>query len=105
EGDAMPTLASLDAGTDEYPDQSATCVIEVKALDTSGADALVLTGPGVASEQRLCVRGLPDDFVAQWDANHRRFPRGVDLFLATPTHIAGLPRTTRARVVSNLQEA
>lgn len=105
EGDAMPALASLDAGTDEYPDQSATCVAEVKALDTSDANALVLSGPGVASEQPLAVQGLPDDFVAQWDANHRRFPRGVDLLLATPTHIAGLPRTTRARVVSNLQEA
>lgn len=105
EGDALPALASLDAGTDEYPDQSATCVVEVSSLEAADADALVLTGPGVATEQRLCVRGLPDDFVAQWDANHHRFPRGVDLFLATTTQLAGLPRTTRARVVSNTQEA
>jgi alpha-D-ribose 1-methylphosphonate 5-triphosphate synthase subunit PhnH len=105
EGDPLPALASLIAGTDEYPDQSATCVVEVKSLDTSGADTLVLTGPGVATEQPLAVQGLPVDFVAQWNANHRRFPRGVDLFLATPTHIAGMPRTARARMVSNFQEA
>lgn len=97
EGDALPALASLDAGTDAYPDQSATCVIERQALDAEGADGLVLTGPGIVSEQTLCATGLPQDFVDQWDANHRRFPRGVDVFLATPTHIAGLPRSTRVR--------
>ncbi len=96
-GDELPDLASLDAGSDEYPDQSATCVIELQALDAGGADALVLSGPGIASEQALCARGLPEYFLAQWDANHCRFPRGVDLFLATPTHLAGLPRSTRMR--------
>jgi alpha-D-ribose 1-methylphosphonate 5-triphosphate synthase subunit PhnH len=97
EGDALPELVTLDAGTDEYPDQSATCVVEVGALDDPEALDLVLTGPGIATGQDVSVRGLPHDFVAQWDANHARFPRGVDLFLATPTHIAGLPRTTRVR--------
>lgn len=101
EGDELPALASLDGGTDAYPDQSATCVIELPSLGAAGADALVLTGPGIASEQTLYATGLPEDFVAQWDANHRRFPRGVDLFLATPTHIAGLPRSTR---VCTMQE-
>lgn len=97
EGDALPALASLDAGTDEYPDQSATCVVEVAALGGTDAEALLLTGPGIATEQALAVQGLRGDFVDQWDANHRGFPRGVDLFLATPTHIAGLPRSTRVR--------
>jgi alpha-D-ribose 1-methylphosphonate 5-triphosphate synthase subunit PhnH len=105
EGDPLPALVSLIAGTDEYPDQSATCVVEVGALNGTDTLSLVLTGPGIANEQALSVRGLPGDFEAQWHANHRSFPRGVDLFLATPTHIVGLPRTTHARVVSNLQEA
>lgn len=96
-GDATPCLADLPLGSDDYPDQSATCVIEVQAL--SGGDSAdlpwTLTGPGIAGECSLGVRGLPDDFESQWDRNHASFPRGVDLFLATPTHIAGLPRTTR----------
>lgn len=96
EGDALPALASLDAGSDEYPDQSATGVVEVASLEDGGR--LSLTGPGIATEQALCARGLPDDFVDQWSASHRRFPRGVDLFLATPTHIAGLPRSTRVHM-------
>jgi alpha-D-ribose 1-methylphosphonate 5-triphosphate synthase subunit PhnH len=104
EGDPLPALASLSAGTDEYPDQSATCVVEVNSLEAADADALMLTGPGIATGEALSVRGLPGDFLVQWDANHRRFPRGIDLFLATPTHIAGLPRTTRVRTAHALQE-
>ena len=72
-------------------------MIEVSALDVSDTLDLVLTGPGIAAEQTLSVHGLPDDFVTQWEANQARFPCGVDLFLATPTHIAGLPRSTRVR--------
>lgn len=105
EGDALPALSSLDAGTDAYPDQSATAVVEVSALNGPDDSAFALTGPGIATTQCLSVIGLPDDFTTQWDTNHRSFPRGVDLFLATPTHIAGLPRTTRVRVTRALQEA
>lgn len=103
--DEVPPLASLDAGTDEYPDQSATCVVEVQSLDTAEQPGLVLAGPGIATEQALSVRGLPDSFVAQWGDNHSRFPRGVDLFLATRSHIAGLPRSTRIRATHTPQEA
>ena len=98
EGDAMPALSSLALGSDEYPDQSATVVIEVPALrDTPHADAasLCLQGPGIATTQALSVSGLPKDFVAQWGANYGVFPRGVDLFLVSASHVAGLPRSTR----------
>jgi alpha-D-ribose 1-methylphosphonate 5-triphosphate synthase subunit PhnH len=99
-GDALPALASLDAGSDDYPDQSATCVIEVHRFgghETAGVQHLSLTGPGIAHTQEFSVIGLPDDFAEQWRANHGRFPRGVDVFLATATQLAGLPRTTRVR--------
>lgn len=92
-GDAMPPLASLRQGSDSYPDQSATCVLEVDHLEAGGE--WVLQGPGIPGERRLDARGLPAGFAAQWAANHATFPRGVDLLLATATHIAGLPRTTR----------
>lgn len=96
-GDAVPALASLQRGSDEYPDQSATCVIDVAVLAPAveGAGAWRLTGPGIRGAQHLRVAGLPGDFAAQWAENHGAFPRGVDVVLATATHIAGLPRTTR----------
>lgn len=95
-GDAMPALAGLQCGSDEYPDQSATCVIDVAVLAPAveGAGAWRLTGPGIRDAQHLHVAGLPGDFAAQWAENHGAFPRGVDVVLATASHIAGLPRTT-----------
>lgn len=59
----------------------------------------LLRGPGIRDCTRLRVVGLPRRFTARfesaWAANHASFPRGVDLFLAAPRRIAGLPRTTR----------
>jgi alpha-D-ribose 1-methylphosphonate 5-triphosphate synthase subunit PhnH len=93
QGEDWPDLADLNPGTDTWPDQSATCVVEVESLrgDTPG---WTLQGPGIAGERHLQVRGLPASFESQWQDNHARFPRGVDVFLASPTQIVGLPRTT-----------
>lgn len=95
-GDTWPALSQLEAGSDEYPDQSATCVMEVDSLQAGPADeAWTLDGPGIQGSLPLTVQGLPEDFPAQWAANHHSFPRGVDVFLATPTQVLGLPRSTR----------
>ncbi len=96
QGDAMPALHELEQGSDAYPDQSATCVIDVASLNSAHEDgAWELTGPGIQSTQALSVQGLPPDFTSQWATNQARFPRGVDVFLASESHLAGLPRTTR----------
>ncbi|MFM7330561.1 MAG: phosphonate C-P lyase system protein PhnH [Brachymonas sp.] len=104
QGDQLPALAALDAGTDEYPDQSATCVVEVPTLHPAEHADMALTGPGIATEQLLAVEGLPEDFINQWACNHQRFPRGVDLFLASATHIIGLPRSTHIRAAKTHPE-
>jgi alpha-D-ribose 1-methylphosphonate 5-triphosphate synthase subunit PhnH len=93
-GDAWPALAALQQGSDEYPDESATCVIEVQALNDHGPGWL-LQGPGILGQRSLRADGMHQDFQAQWAASHAQFPRGVDVFLATPTQVVGLPRTTR----------
>lgn len=94
-GDAMPALASLQSGSDEYPDQSATCVVDVDLPFGAAETAWRLTGPGIRDVQTLQVAGLPEDFTRQWADNHAAFPRGVDLLLASATQLVGLPRTTR----------
>lgn len=97
QGDALPDLQRLKQGTDAYPDQSATCVIEVQSLQGESAHGggWTLQGPGILGLRPLQVQGLPADFDAQWARNHASFPCGVDVFLATPAQIVGLPRTTR----------
>lgn len=109
QGDLLPALNSLALGTDIYPDQSATCVVDVlraAATTEDVSDAWHLRGPGIQDVAALQVNGLPDDFGVQWAANHAVFPRGVDLLLATAGHIVGLPRTMRAtRGATALQEA
>jgi alpha-D-ribose 1-methylphosphonate 5-triphosphate synthase subunit PhnH len=100
-GDEMPSLNSLRLGSEAYPDQSATCVIETLALQADLA-GWTLQGPGIQVQRQLQVTGLTPGFTEQWQHNHASFPRGVDVFLTTPSHIVGLPRTTR---ILNTQEA
>jgi alpha-D-ribose 1-methylphosphonate 5-triphosphate synthase subunit PhnH len=94
----LPPLSAFAQGSQAYPDTSTTCVIDVPALHEDQPGQLAgwrLRGPGIRSEARLAVSGLPADFAQQWAANHAAFPRGVDVLLATERHLAGLPRTTR----------
>lgn len=91
--EAMPDLDRFDPGTDEYPDRSATIIVQARRLAPGAGRRL--TGPGVASEHRLEADGLPARFWASLRANHDRFPRGVDVLLTAGPALAALPRTTR----------
>lgn len=98
-GDEAPALERFAQGSDTYPDQSATCVVDVPSLaDGDDTEGWTLRGPGIRTETRLCVDGLPPEraekLIAQRAAQQAAFPRGVDLFLATEHQIVGLPRTT-----------
>lgn len=90
---AMPPLSSLNAGSDETPQESATLILQVRSLDDGGG--WHLNGPGIQHGHRLAVAGLPPDFPAQWAANRAQFPRGVDVILCAGTRLAALSRTTR----------
>lgn len=92
---ALPELEDFAQGTHDYPDRSATLILQVDSLETGAG--LVLEGPGIEHASRLAPSALPRDFTGQWRRNNARFPRGVDLVLAAPGAIAGLPRTTRIR--------
>ncbi|AOZ52500.1 phosphonate C-P lyase system protein PhnH [Chromobacterium vaccinii] len=93
-GMPLPDLMSLKAGSAEYPDRSATLLIEV---DGFGADQVEGSGPGFAAPRRFGAAGLPKDFWREWQRNHARFPLGVDAMLISDTHVAGLPRSVRIR--------
>ena len=82
---SMVPLGDFAIGTAEYPDRSATLIIEVPDLGTAHR----LTGPGIAKETWLTV---PDP--AAFQANRALFPLGWDAVLTCGDHLAALPRTT-----------
>jgi alpha-D-ribose 1-methylphosphonate 5-triphosphate synthase subunit PhnH len=88
---APPALSALRPGTEEKPQQGATLVLQVTALEPGRGWRL--TGPGIAQEHHLAVQGAPDGFLAAWAANRARFPRGVDVVLCAGDRLAALPRT------------
>lgn len=89
----MPPLTMFAAGSDEYPDRSATVLVQVAGLRAGAGKRL--WGPGIPGERRLAVDGLPERFWGELRDNHGRFPRGIDVVLVANEVIAALPRTTR----------
>ncbi len=88
----MPRLATLAQGTADYPDRSATLIVQVETLAAGGWK---LEGPGICKAARLSAAPLPADFASQLAANRDAFPCGVDIFLATRNALAALPRSVR----------
>jgi alpha-D-ribose 1-methylphosphonate 5-triphosphate synthase subunit PhnH len=68
-------------------------ILQVPAL--VNGPRLTLYGPGLEAPAVIAPQGLPADFVAQWEANHRIFPRGVDLLLCAGGAFCALPRSVR----------
>jgi len=86
-------LKMFAAGSMEYPDRSATLLIQVRSLNEG--PVRLLSGPGIPGTRSLRVAGLPENFDAQWRENAAGFPLGVDVVFCCGNAIAGLPRTTR----------
>ncbi|MEM7521027.1 MAG: phosphonate C-P lyase system protein PhnH [Pseudomonadota bacterium] len=76
-------------GTSEYPDRSATLIIEMERLAQDGP---TLTGPGIQDSVAL---SLPE--TAAFQANHRLFPLGLDFIFTCGTQLCALPRSTEVR--------
>ncbi len=89
----MPGFAAFESGTIEYPDRSATLVVEVGRL--TEADGFCLAGPGIKETHTLSAAPLPIDFADRMAANRALFPRGVDLILTCGATLVGLPRSVR----------
>lgn len=90
------TLSALNGfalGSQEYPDRSTTIVLQVETL--SDGPVMEFEGPGIDGRIQLRADPLPQHFAAQWRANRKAFPRGVDLILAAPDDVAALPRSAR----------
>ena len=105
--DELPALDALKQGSAEYPDQSATCVVDVagwQAADSLDAGAVSLRGPGVRDVITLRVQGLGADFVQQHQAMQRHAPCGVDMYVCADDTLLGLPRSVHISWLAKAQD-
>lgn len=96
----LPRLSNLDWGSDEYPDQSATLIVQLDSL--GGVGPWLLNGPGIERSRSLRAGNLPLWFVTDWALVHSSFPRGLEVFLCAGKQLAALARTTRLTLQSDL---
>lgn len=85
--DALQPVARFAIGTADYPDRSATLIIEVPGLTAKGA---CLSGPGIKDVAHL---SLPD--IASFKTNRALYPLGFDTYLTAGATLAALPRSTK----------
>ncbi len=88
----LGTLDDFALGSDDYPDRSATLIVQVESL--TGGPPLVLRGPGV-KETAILAAALPHGLAGQIAATRGLFPRGLDFLFVADHAIAAIPRTTR----------
>ncbi len=84
--DHLP-LTDFPLGTAQYPDRSATVIVESESLSNDGT---VLRGPGIEDHVQL---SLPE--IRAFQTNGALFPLGLDFIFTCGDRLAALPRTTR----------
>lgn len=90
----MPRLALFAQGADQYPDRSATLLLQVPNLEDG--PAVNLSGPGIKGRETIRAAGLPDWFWNDWRLNAAQFPLGIDIVFTCGKTLVGLPRSIAA---------
>lgn len=89
--DDLHPVTRFRIGQPDYPDRSATLIVECDHLVNHGP---ALTGPGIETATWL---NLPE--TAAFRANRALFPQGFDTIFTAGDRIAGLPRSTRVEAI------
>lgn len=92
DAEALPPLDAFDPGSDDFPDRSATVIVQVAGLRAGMGHRL--RGPGIDGERRIDIQGIPERFWTMCLENHGLFPRGIDFLLVADSRVVALPRTT-----------
>jgi len=85
-------IEAFNKGTQEYPDRSATAIVQVE--DFIDQTDWYLSGPGIKHRTMFRPSGLDAGFIELADRNRALFPRGVDFIFTSPAALACLPRST-----------
>lgn len=94
----LPAFEDLAQGSDQYPDQSATCVVQVRDIDSAPtAEAWTLSGPGIQGTRHLQLVGLSEGFLSLRRQSQVQAPCGIDFFFTHHDTLVGLPRSTQVK--------
>ncbi|MCE1235966.1 MAG: phosphonate C-P lyase system protein PhnH [Hyphomicrobiales bacterium] len=97
-GETAPGWETFRLGADIDPSTSTTVVLQVAGFGEGRRYRL--SGPGIETTREIAILGAPADLAARGAENRALFPRGIDLILASPTAVVGLPRTTRIEEIA-----
>jgi len=97
-GENMPQLSEMVIGSDEYPDQGATILIEVAELTVGTSTGVMISGPGIKDPKRIDVSGVSPTFWQERQALQKEFPKGVDILFCRGLEFIGLPRSTKVDI-------
>jgi alpha-D-ribose 1-methylphosphonate 5-triphosphate synthase subunit PhnH len=79
-------------GTEEYPDTSATVILEVSSL--VAGPRRTIKGPGIRASVEFAP-AVHAEFWSAWHTNTQLYPRGIDVIFTCANEIAALPRSSR----------
>ena len=97
--ETAPALADFSWGTVEYPEASASLLIQLPGL--AEGETVVLQGPGIVQQIEVSLP-LASGFWQQWQAMTTDYPLGIDCWCFAHNQVVGLPRT--AKLVSPSKE-
>ena len=98
---ALPAIDRFRIGDADYPDQSATILIQVPDLWRGPIGRSRRARCGDSRDH--CPRGTADSVLGTVAAESRCYPLGVDAFLVGPTQIVGLPRSVSATAAAKAE--
>ncbi len=95
-------LKGLAIGTPEYPDRSATCLVDLSlgtAANTGAMLHLACSGPGFADIRTVSLPGLSSAWLPAMQENRQLFPLGLDFIFCRQEEFLVIPRSTSLEAV------
>lgn len=94
-----PDLDQLNAGTEAYPDQSCTMIIQCDSFFKG--IIYRASGPGIESSRKIRCSAFNGSLLHQREKLSSLFPLGIDFILTCGNEFFCIPRTTRLIVENN----
>ncbi|MDR1921335.1 MAG: phosphonate C-P lyase system protein PhnH [Candidatus Adiutrix sp.] len=89
----LPALEQLSPGDERCPERSATVIVNCPRAENELP--VYAEGPGLKRPRLLPPSGLSSAFVRFWQANHARYPLGLDLIALNGDGLWALPRSAK----------